>query len=127
MSAAGPTPSAPRRCSGAMYGGEPRHPSGGVSWRLSSESSRLTARPARRGRTGRRLVCTSSRSGIAVLISVGIRRHLGGAIPLGDPEIEELGKQAPPPALDHHDVRWLQVAVDDPQLVHGVDDLAEGL
>ncbi len=45
---------------------------------------------------------------------------------LGDPEVEQLGEQAPV-ALDHHHVRGFQVAVDDPALVGGVDDIGDAL
>ncbi|HEX3765159.1 MAG TPA: hypothetical protein VHW23_40965 [Kofleriaceae bacterium] len=55
------------------------------------------------------------------------RRALGDLIEgLGDAEVEQLGQQAAA-ALDHHDVRRLDVAVDDAALVRGVHRVRHAL
>jgi len=45
-----------------------------------------------------------------------------GRVCLRDPEVEQLRQQLAG-ALDHHHVRALDVAVDDAELVRGVNDL----
>jgi hypothetical protein len=49
-----------------------------------------------------------------------------GAEALRDPEVEQLGEQ-PAPALDHHDVRGLEVTMHDAALVGGVHHIGDVL
>jgi hypothetical protein len=59
------------------------------------------------------------------LVLRGAYRGIAGG-ELVDPEVEQLGKQ-PARALDHHDARRAQVAMNDPAIVRELDHLCEAV
>jgi hypothetical protein len=114
-----------------MYCGDP------TVWVVLGQPDGIARR--RRRRVGRRrLARRTCRAGQAVLGQrLGRRRGqvVDGRQPLrqhhaleqlGDPEVEQLGQELAG-ALDHHDARWLEIAVHDAAIVRGVHDLGDAL